>query len=100
MLPSCATDLKVRKRNLIMMADPRSWPTWPVLPLVRRHADGTEEQGALYDAVGRCGRYGLSATVFFCNIFLLPGTLDEFLALPHETYDTPEEVYAAGWRVD
>ena len=27
-------------------------------------------------------------------------TWDEFLALPRETYDTPEEVAAAGWVVD
>src|SRR5690349_20131082 len=30
------------------------------------------------------------ATVFICSIFELPKTLDEFLALPRETYDTFE----------
>jgi hypothetical protein len=38
--------------------------------------------------------------VFLCNLFLLPRTLEEFIALPKEVYDTPEEVYDAGWRVD
>jgi len=43
---------------------------------------------------------GFSATVVLSNLFLLPRTLDEFLALPRETFDTPEEVFDAGWCVD
>jgi hypothetical protein len=31
---------------------------------------------------------------------LLPRTEEQFLALPRETFDTPEEIAAAGWRVD
>ena len=30
----------------------------------------------------------------------MPTTEDEFLALPKETFDTPEEIGAAGWVVD
>ena len=43
---------------------------------------------------------GYSATVFLTNLFLLPERLDEFLALSRETFDTPEEVFDAGWRID
>ena len=32
------------------------------------------------------------ATVFFCNVFEVPPTLDRFLALPHEVFDTPEDI--------
>jgi hypothetical protein len=34
------------------------------------------------------------------NLFTLPRTLDQFLALPKEIYDTFDELVAAGWRVD
>ena len=70
-----------------------------MLPLVRR-CRGKEELGLLFDALRACDRAGLSATVFEGNLFLLPPTVEEFLKLPHETFDTPEEIYAAGWRVD
>ena len=46
------------------------------------------------------GRYGLSATVYRGNLFELPKTLEQFYALPHEAFDTPEEIYAAVWRID
>ena len=43
---------------------------------------------------------GYSASVFFCNLFLLPPSFEEFLELPKEVYDSAEELLAAGWRVD
>jgi hypothetical protein len=54
----------------------------------------------VFDALGACQLAGYSATVFLTNLFLMPPSLDDFLALPHETFDTPEEVFAAGWIVD
>jgi hypothetical protein len=45
------------------------------------------------------GVYGYSATVFRANVFCLPAH-DALLTLPREVFDTAEEVYAAGWRVD
>ena len=95
-----ADALRAHQRNLLFFRDPRRWPAWPFLPLVRRRPGRAEELGLLFDAVGAVGRYGLSATVFISNLFRLPKKLDEFLALPHETYDTADEVAAAGWTVD
>ena len=46
------------------------------------------------------GLTGFSSTVFACNIFLLPDSFKQFLALPHETFDSAEELAAAGWCVD
>jgi len=83
-----------RARDLLFLHNPRYWPAWPFLPLVRRRP------GLLLDAVGAFGLYGLSATVVLGNLFLLPETLDAFLALPRESFDTPEEVADAGWRLD
>src|SRR5437588_12582165 len=97
--PSQAERL-ARQRNLLFVRDPRRWPAWPFLPLVRRRAGCEEEYGLLYDAKGVSGRLGHSATVFVCNLFLLPGTEEEILALPREVHDTPEEVAEAGWTVD
>jgi hypothetical protein len=56
--------------------------------------------GVLYDAVHSSGKYGLSSTVFVTNLYLLPRTEAEFLALPHHVYDTVEELAADGWVVD
>jgi hypothetical protein len=67
---------------------------------MRRRPGQEMECGLLYDAKTQSGLLGYSATVFVCNLFLLPRTLEEFLALPKEVYDTPDEVFDAGWRVD
>jgi hypothetical protein len=87
-------------RNLIFFRDPGRWPTWPYLPLVRRHPDGRVECGLLYDCRNTSGRYGFSATVFKGNLYTLPATEEEFLRLPREVFDTPDEIAAAGWTVD
>jgi hypothetical protein len=80
--------------------NPQLWATWPFLPVVGRKADGEVECGVLYDcwSVGR--RPGFSATVFLTNIFTLPSTEEQLLALPRETFDTPDEIAGAGWRLD
>ena len=93
-------DCRDRPKNLEFLATPSLWEHWPYLPLVRRNPGKEEECAVLCDVLGMIGMPGYSATVFFCNLFLMPSSLDEFLALPKEVYDTPEEIYAAGWRVD
>jgi hypothetical protein len=89
-----------RQRNLIILANRVLWPVWPFLPLIRRRPGQEEECGLLYDALKARGLAGYSATVFQANLFTLPPRVADFLALPREVYDTPEEVFAAGWRVD
>ena len=86
-------------RHLLFVSTPALWPGWPFLPVVRRTA-GTEELGVLFDARGVCGLTGYSATVFVCNLFDLPPTLDRLFALPKDVFDTGEELIRAGWRVD
>jgi hypothetical protein len=86
-------------RHLLFVTTPALWPAWPFLPVVRR-TSGAGELGVLYDARGDVGRTGYSATAFFTNLFELPATEAEFLALPRETYDRAEDLIAAGWRVD
>ncbi|MFO0877568.1 MAG: hypothetical protein U0840_09350 [Gemmataceae bacterium] len=86
-------------RDLHLMANPALWSTWPFLPLVRR-SHGQEELGLLFDMRAIAGQTGYRCTVWRANLFLLPRSLDAFLALPKEVFDTFEEVVAAGWRVD
>lgn len=86
-------------RHRLVMATPDSWPVWPFLPVVRR-TGGVEELGVLFDALGSLRLPGYSATVWFTNLFTLPPTLSELLALPKEVFDTADELVAAGWRVD
>src|SRR4051794_39784411 len=88
------------ERDLFFMTSPALWDAWPMLPVVRRHADGNYDCGLMYDTRGAPQLAGLMATVWLSNLFLIPRTLEEFLALPKETYDTFDEVVAAGWRVD
>jgi hypothetical protein len=88
-----------RRRNLLFMRTPEWWDAWPFLPVVRRQAGCDEELGLLYDVFHWKGVPGYAATVFRCNLFLIPPE-EEFLQLPKETYDRIEEVYEAGWRVD
>ncbi len=86
-------------RHLLFLSTPALWPAWPFLPLVRR-AVGAEEHGLLFDAAA----VGLPAdrrfAVYRGNLFLLPASLAEFLALPCERFDSAEAAYAARWRVD
>lgn len=92
---------KARSRDLLFFTTPALWPQWPYLPVVRRRASQPEpELGVLYDAAGRSGLCGYSATVFLCNVFCLPTSEARLLALPRYVYDTPEELAQAGWTVD
>jgi hypothetical protein len=91
---------KATARNLFIFAHPENWTLWPYLPVVRRHADGTMDYGVLYDALHATGRTGFSSTVLLGNIFLLPQTEAEMVALPKEVFDAAEEIAAAGWTVD
>jgi hypothetical protein len=86
-------------RHLLLITTPALWASWPFLPLVRR-CRGREELGLLFDAMGTATLPGYSASVFFCNLYLLPPSFEEFLELPKEVYDSAEELLAAGWRVD
>ena len=65
-----------------------------------RRSRGRLELGLRFDALGAAGLTGFSATVFMVNLFTLPRTLPEFLALPREVFDAAEELLAAGWRID
>lgn len=89
-----------RVRTLHFLAHRELWPHWPTLPVVRRRPGQDEELGVVFDALGAYGLAGYSATVFKTNLFLLPPALNQFLALPHETFDTPEELFDVGWTVD
>jgi hypothetical protein len=84
----------------LVLGTPRLWEHWPFLPVVRHRVDGEMDYGVLYDCWTVSRRSGYSATVFLTNLFLLPSTEEKLLALPKETFDTVEELVAAGWRVD
>jgi hypothetical protein len=87
-------------RSVRFMADPTLWPVWPFLPLVRQRPDGGLELGVLFDALHACGLPGFSATVWLTNLLGVPRRVADLLALPKQAFDSPEEVVAAGWRVD
>jgi hypothetical protein len=100
MSPNTPTAGSLRQRNLLFFREPKLWPQWPFLPVMRRRPGVEEEEGVLYDARGSSNKLGYACTVFLVNYFLLPPSEEEFLQLPHETYDTPEELFDAGWTVD
>ena len=96
-----ASTQQCRQRHLAMMAAPASWPHYPFLPL-RRDRAGMEgpDLGILYDAWGFGRTPGYSATVFVVGIFELPPTEEALFLAPREVFDTVDEVFDAGWRVD
>jgi hypothetical protein len=99
-MTSTQTPGEARARTLHFLTHREQWPLWPFLPLVRRRPGCEEELGVVFDALGACDLAGFSSTVFATNLFLMPRSLDQFLSLPHETFDAPEEVFEAGWTVD
>jgi hypothetical protein len=88
-------------RDLLFFQKPHLWPHHPFLPLTRRATDKSPPQlGVLYDARGVSGTYGHACTVFVTNIFSLPPTEAQFLALPRCVYDSFDELADDGWVID
>ena len=100
MSPTVPLSDVARARTLYFLAHRKEWPKWPFLALVRRRPGCEEELGVLFDSLNAGGPPGYSCTVVKINIFLLPQRLEEFLALPKEVFDLPEELADAGWCVD
>lgn len=97
-MTACAS--RTRDRTVLFVSTPPLWPCWPFLPVVRRTAGGGEELGVVFDARSVLGRTGYSATVLRCNVFDLPPTVGDLLALPRHAYDSADELAADGWSVD
>jgi hypothetical protein len=89
-----------RAAHLALLADPSRWPAYPFLPLIRPRPRGDADVGILVDALGAFGWPGFRATAFLDPLLDLPATPAGLRALPRETFDTLDELYAAGWRVD
>ena len=81
------------------VALPQTWPSWPILAMVRE-TDDDFDVGFMYDLFHHVDIAGYSATVFVHNALDVPTHLGAILALPKEIYDTPEEIVTAGWRPD
>src|SRR4051794_41000693 len=81
LLDSLMAWMKGRKFSILLNRfttpeTPALWTTWPLLPVVRRHADGGYDCGLMYDCRGAPRLAGLAASDFICNLFMLPRTLD------------------------
>ena len=99
MPPNLTLSASARALPLFFVSHPKFWPHWPFLPMVRRRPGCEEELGVLFDALHAGGPPGFGSTIFLQNLFLLPPRLEDFLALPKEVFDVPEEVADAGWCV-
>ena len=100
MTPTLCDAGRERRRNLLFLRDPGLWPAWPFLPVVRRGRVEDLECGLVYDFLSTSGRLGYSATVLLANLFEAPRSEAGLLALPKEVFDTADELFDAGWRVD
>jgi hypothetical protein len=90
----------VRQRNILFFTSPHLWPVYPFLPLTRHSKPSELKCGLLFDLKGIYDLYGFSSTVWICNFFTVPQCLNQFLSLPRFVYDTAEELFDSGWRVD
>jgi hypothetical protein len=100
MTPTPCAAASERRRNLLFLRGPSLWPAWPYLPVVRRGRAEEPECGLVYDFRGTSGRTGYSAAVLLANLFEAPRSEAGLLALPREVFDTADELFDAGWRVD
>ena len=79
--------------DVAMMRNPILWPVWPYLPL-KRSKGMDEELGVLW-----AGK-GYRTTVFLACLYLLPPTVEVFLASPKLQYSSFEAIAADGWVID
>ena len=79
-----------------MIATPRSWPVFPVLPLAR--SDRGLDLGVLVCCV--CQDRQQVLTVIRANVLLLPPSVEELRKLPSEQFSSIDALLDAGWRVD
>lgn len=91
---------KAEERDLLYFITPELWPLHPFLALVRYRPDGEMDCGILYDVRDKPQLAEYRFTVLLTNIFHLPKTEDEFLALPSERFENVEALAEAGWVVD
>jgi hypothetical protein len=90
---------RATERDFLFFQNPSSWRTHPFLPLTRRDLSCRPELGVLFDARS-FDLHGYVCTVVLCNLFLLPSTVAELLALPRLVYDSFDELANEGWSVD
>jgi hypothetical protein len=90
---------RATERDFHFFQNPSLWRTHPFLPLTRRDLSGGQELGVLFDARS-FGLHGYVCTVVLCNLFLLPSTVAELLALPRLVYDSFDELADDSWTVD
>ena len=83
--------MKDNMTDLQMIQSPLDWPSYPFLPIKRYHNHNIET------AVLWTGSL-LKATA--ANIWDLPKTKEEFIALPGITYQSVESMLADKWIVD
>jgi hypothetical protein len=100
MQPQVSVPADLRRRTLFCLSNHELWDFWPFMPVVRRKPGCEEEMGVVYDALHARSLPGYTCTVFLTNVFQLPETIEELIQLPHETFDTFDELANAGWTVD
>jgi len=101
--PTCAYILSSGKRcgrrevehEVAMMQTPDAWPAWPVLPFKRMvNVDGAFsdlECGFIVEQPPKDAKVLYIGTIFEVNMLS---------KLPQKRYETFDEIYADGWRVD
>jgi hypothetical protein len=92
-------NLNARARTLYLLTNRQEWNCWPFLPVIRR-SSGSEEFGVVFDCLRAGGPAGFSCAVWKVNLFMMPPQMEQFLMLPKEVFDTPDELADAGWVVD
>lgn len=84
-----------KKEDIQHIRQEDSWSNWPVLPVKRHNRNqphGLPDCGVLYA--------GRGVVVFMANMWALPKTEAEFLALKTYRYESAEAMVDDGWLVD
>ena len=84
-------------KKLLRNPNPRIWPHYPYLPMTKKMG---YRPACHIDNPKGIVLAGNPTIVRLVNLFLLPDTLIEFLALPFEEYLSVEDLIRDGWLVD
>jgi hypothetical protein len=73
--------------HVAFMKDQDKWPTWPRLPIKRKRSEGWPELGLLIGGAG--------PNVYLANLF--EKAIDTTKVIEYDSY---EDLFNEGWRVD
>ncbi len=91
-------ELTTLREHAVMIENPLHWCRYPFLPIRRDVANS--EDGFPYECALLMATSTPWSIAIVCNLFMMPKTMHELLAMKKYRYASTESLLADGWRVD